>query len=220
MIWPLPPSLSSLPLTQPPHTELPLPSKGLKSLCPSASDLTPAHKDSPSPGDSHPALRHGLSSHLCLSQCLLHPQLRLLPGPSMWSSKAATRLLCPTVVPHGWTPTRLKKQLLWSQLVLKRSQCHCTHIRMTSGNLLQHSCLGNPMDRGAWWATVHGVTKGSDATYQLNNRATKIHNPDSRSRQGCEATEILNHSWWEGKKVPPLWKTVWQFLIKLNTVLL
>ena len=26
-------------------------------------------------------------------------------------------------------------------------------------NPLQDSCLGNPMDRGAWWATVHGVTK-------------------------------------------------------------
>ena len=24
---------------------------------------------------------------------------------------------------------------------------------------LQYSCLENPMDRGAWWATVHGVTK-------------------------------------------------------------
>ena len=27
------------------------------------------------------------------------------------------------------------------------------------GNPLQYSCLQNPMDRGAWWATVHGVTK-------------------------------------------------------------
>ena len=27
-------------------------------------------------------------------------------------------------------------------------------------NPLQHSCLGNSMDRGAWWATVHGVAKG------------------------------------------------------------
>ena len=26
------------------------------------------------------------------------------------------------------------------------------------GNLLQYSCMGNPMVRGAWWATVHGVT--------------------------------------------------------------
>ena len=28
-----------------------------------------------------------------------------------------------------------------------------------NGNPLQSSCLGNPTDRGAWWATVHGVTK-------------------------------------------------------------
>ena len=27
------------------------------------------------------------------------------------------------------------------------------------GNPLQYPCLENPMDRGAWWATVHGVTK-------------------------------------------------------------
>ena len=28
-----------------------------------------------------------------------------------------------------------------------------------NGNPFQYSWLGNPMDRGAWWATVHGVTK-------------------------------------------------------------
>ena len=33
-----------------------------------------------------------------------------------------------------------------------------------NGNPLQYSCLGNPMDRGAWWATVRGVTKESDMT--------------------------------------------------------
>ena len=30
------------------------------------------------------------------------------------------------------------------------------------GNLLQYSCLENPMDRGAWGAIVHEVTKESD----------------------------------------------------------
>ena len=28
-----------------------------------------------------------------------------------------------------------------------------------NGHLLQYSCLGNSMDRGDWWATVHGVSK-------------------------------------------------------------
>ena len=32
------------------------------------------------------------------------------------------------------------------------------------GNPFQYSCLGNPVDRGAWWATVHGVAKELDMT--------------------------------------------------------
>ena len=35
-----------------------------------------------------------------------------------------------------------------------------------NGNLLQYSCLENPMDGGAWWATVHGITKNRT---QLSN---------------------------------------------------
>ena len=34
------------------------------------------------------------------------------------------------------------------------------------GNPLQYSCMENPMDRGAWWATVHGVPKSQT---QLRN---------------------------------------------------
>ena len=40
-----------------------------------------------------------------------------------------------------------------------------------NGNPLQYSCLENPMDRRAWWATVHGVAKSraqlSDFTLHL-----------------------------------------------------
>ena len=36
-------------------------------------------------------------------------------------------------------------------------------------NPLQSSRLGNTKDRGAWQAIVHGVTKGSDKTYRINN---------------------------------------------------
>ena len=31
--------------------------------------------------------------------------------------------------------------------------------REGNGNLLQYSCLENPMDRGAWWAPVRGITE-------------------------------------------------------------
>ena len=34
---------------------------------------------------------------------------------------------------------------------------------------IQYSCLKNPMGRGAWWATIHGVTE-SVMTQQLNNK--------------------------------------------------
>ena len=33
-----------------------------------------------------------------------------------------------------------------------------------NGNALRYSCLGNPMDRGAWQATVQGIAKESDMT--------------------------------------------------------
>ena len=35
----------------------------------------------------------------------------------------------------------------------------CISLGEGNGNLIQYSCLENSMDRGAWWATVHGVTK-------------------------------------------------------------
>ena len=39
-----------------------------------------------------------------------------------------------------------------------------------NGNPLQYYCLGDPLERGAWWVIVHGVAKGSDTTEQLNNK--------------------------------------------------
>ena len=39
------------------------------------------------------------------------------------------------------------------------------------GNPLQYYCLENPMDRGAWQAPVHGVTKELDTTEELSTHA-------------------------------------------------
>ena len=40
------------------------------------------------------------------------------------------------------------------------------------GNPLQHSCLENPMDRGAWQATVHGVTESQAQLKRLSTQNT------------------------------------------------
>ena len=46
-----------------------------------------------------------------------------------------------------------------------------------NGNPLQYSYLENSMDRGAWRATVHGVTKGSDVTQRLKKQANSKPRP-------------------------------------------
>ena len=49
------------------------------------------------------------------------------------------------------------------------------YVGESNGTPLQYSCLENPMDRGAWWAAVHGVTKSrtrlSDFTFTFHFHA-------------------------------------------------
>ena len=48
--------------------------------------------------------------------------------------------------------------------MVKESACNAGNLGLIpleeeNGNPLQYPCLENSMDRGAWWATVHGVAK-------------------------------------------------------------
>ena len=74
---------------------------------------------------------------------------------------------------HNWvTNIALHFQFLIGGLVVKKLPANAWDtgsIRASgrtpgvgNGNPLQYSCLGNPMDRGTWRATVHGVAKESD----------------------------------------------------------
>ena len=55
-----------------------------------------------------------------------------------------------------------------------------------NGSPLQYSCLENPMDGGAWWATVHGVTKSrtrlSDFTHSTPSGGSVMKNPPANAR--------------------------------------
>ena len=52
-------------------------------------------------------------------------------------------------------------------------------------NPLQSSCLENSMDRGAWWATVHGVAKESDTAEH-----THLHTPETM-REGSRYALLI-----------------------------
>ena len=54
---------------------------------------------------------------------------------------------------------QMVKNLPAMQEIWVRSLGHEESPGEGNGNPLQYSCLGNPMDRGAWQATVQGVTK-------------------------------------------------------------
>ena len=69
-----------------------------------------------------------------------------------------------------------------------------------NGNPIQYSCLGNPMDRGAWWAIVHGVAKESDTTC--------VHWPPTHwdpldcSPPGSSVHGIFQGEYWNGLPFP------------------
>ena len=119
------------------------------------------------------------------------PSSRDLPnsGIEPVSPVALTLQVDPLLLSHWEIPRTIKAQanltptfLPWSSLVaqrLKASACNAGHLGSIpgsgrypgegNGNPLQYSCLENPMDRGAWWATAHGVMKSwtrlSDFTF-------------------------------------------------------
>ena len=43
-----------------------------------------------------------------------------------------------------------------------------------NGSPFQYSCLGNPMDRGPWQATIDGVTDGLDTNERLQNNNSNL----------------------------------------------
>ena len=49
--------------------------------------------------------------------------------------------------------------MLYSRTLFIHFICNRLHLGEGNGTPLQYSCLENPMDGGAWWAAVHGVTK-------------------------------------------------------------
>ena len=88
--------------------------------------------------------------------------------------------------------------------VLLREQCgqrmEKYGISLGNGAPLQYSCLENSMDRGAWWAAVHGVTKSrtrlSDFTFTFHFHALEKEMATHSSVLAWRIPGMGEPAWW------------------------
>ena len=69
-----------------------------------------------------------------------------------------------------------------------------------NGNPLQYSCLENPMDGGAWWVAVHGVTRSrtrlSDFTFTFHFHALEKEMDGNPLQCSCLENPRDGGAWW------------------------
>ena len=118
-----------------------------------------------------------------------------------WFKKYMTGIL--SVIPSNreWLPYQLKVRTSFlGSTSGKESVCQCRRCKRLGlipglgrspggghGNPLQYSCLENPIDRGAWWATFHGVAKSQTRLKQLSIHAAQSVLPTTESVEYTEA---------------------------------
>ena len=143
------------------------------------------------------------SSHLilCLPLLLLPP---IPPSIRVFSNDSTLRMRCQSTGVSALASFLPKKSHCFSLSDLlhintffraQEKTHHLFHIFSLckpgegNGNPLQYSFLENSMDRGVWWATIHGVTE-SDTTKQLTHTLCKLSITISTNSRGCLNTEL------------------------------
>ena len=69
-------------------------------------------------------------------------------------------------------------------------------IREGNGNLLQYSCLENAVDRGAWWAAVHGVAQSQTQLKRLSMHACIGEGNGNPLQYSCLENPRDRGTWW------------------------
>ena len=112
------------------------------------------------------------------------PGMEWTPHPSMHVGKSFLKknyfscsVMYESLHLYGMEPARLlypwnSPGKLLSIIIITKATKSKSKKQLLLCNPLQYSCLENPMDRGAWWATVHGVTKSWTRLNDLTLSAT------------------------------------------------
>ena len=113
-------------------------------------------------------LNHWTTGKSCPYSVFLTPRLLSLHVSPLLTVSSLPLSLCPCYLIYPYVHVTMLWGLPW-QLSSKESACDAGDAGLIPGwgrspggghgNPLQYSCLENPMDGGAWRATVHGVTK-------------------------------------------------------------
>ena len=78
--------------------------------------------------------------------------------------------------------------------------CICRQVIYHYGNQFQYSCLGNPMDRGAWEAAVHGIPKSWTTSLSIwEAPANAYHMLISGWRQNCMRLSNKDRIWFRSQ---------------------
>ena len=95
------------------------------------------------------------------------------------------------------TEPRAEFPVLWIRFLLA---VYLTHNSVLggegNGNPLQYSCLENPMDRGAWWTSVHGVTQSRTRLKWLSMHACIGEGRGNSLQYSCLENPRARGAWW------------------------
>ena len=86
--------------------------------------------------------------------------------------------------------TRKRKSKAWNELVYSK------YLGEGNGSPLQHSCLENPVDRGAWWAAVHRVAQSQTRLKRLSMHACIGEGNGNPFQYSCLENLRDRGAWW------------------------
>ena len=75
-------------------------------------------------------------------------------------------------------------------------ECCYEHIGEGNGNVLQYSCLENPVDSGAWWAAIYGVPQSRSRLKRLSMQACIEEGNRNSLQCSCLENPLDSGAWW------------------------